>query len=86
MHPSWHKTGIIKGFETKLADAGIVADPPSNVAKAVVEQVLAHRSGQIFMPRSEEGKSGTRGLPIWVQDVLLGNVKLNPFAGKKLEL
>lgn len=79
VHPSWHATGIIKGFENKLAEQGIVADPPSNVAKAVVEQVLAHRSGQIFMPRSAESQSGTRRLPIWLQDVVLGNVQLNPF-------
>ncbi|KAK5321052.1 hypothetical protein LTR70_004297 [Exophiala xenobiotica] len=83
VHPSWHATGIIKGFESKLAEHGIVADPPSNVAKAVVEQVLAHRSGQIFMPRSAESQSGTRRLPIWVQDVLLGNVQLNPFKTKQ---
>jgi len=79
VHPSWHATGIIKGFESKLAEHGIIADPPSNVARAVVEQVLAHRSGQIFMPRSAEGQSGTRRLPIWVQDIFLGNVQLNPF-------
>jgi len=83
VHPSWHATGIIKGFESKLAEHGIVADPPSNVARAVVEQVLAHRSGQIFMPRSAEGQAGTRRLPIWVQDAFLGNVQLNPFKTRK---
>lgn len=82
MHPSWHATGIIKGFEGKLAEHGIVADPPSNVAKAVFEQVMAHRSGQIFMPRRVESQARTRILPIWVQDVLLGNVQLNPFKTK----
>jgi len=76
-------TGIIKGVETKLAEHGIIPDPPSNVAKAVVEQVLAHRSGQIFMPRSAEAQSGTRRLPIWLQDVALGNVQLNPFKTRK---
>lgn len=79
VHPSWHATGIIKGFEGKLAEHGIVADPPSNVAKAVLEQVVAHRSGQIYMPRSAEAQAGTRRLPIWLQDIFLGNVQLNPF-------
>ncbi|KAK5079107.1 hypothetical protein LTR64_002472 [Lithohypha guttulata] len=83
VHPSWHATGIIKGLEDNLANHGIVVDPPSNVAEAVFDQVLAHRSGQIFMPRSAEGESGMRRMPIWVQDVLLGNVQLNPFSRKK---
>lgn len=83
VHPSWHKTGIIKGFEDRLAEYGIVADPASNVANAVVEQVLSHRSGRIFMPRSAERQSGTRNLPIWVQDWFLGNVSFNPFASSK---
>lgn len=87
VHPSWHATGIIAGFEHKLKEAGIVADPPSNVANAVVEQVVAGRSGQIFMPRSEERKTNLRYWPIWTQDLFLGNVSLNPFGGgRKLEL
>ena len=82
VHPSWHATGILKGFEKTLTEHGIVADPASNVAKAVVEQVLAHRSGQIFMPRSAENQAKTRRLPIWLQDVVLGNIQLNPFKKK----
>lgn len=39
VHPSWHATGIIKGWEGKLAEHGIRPDPPSNVANAVIEQV-----------------------------------------------
>lgn len=39
VHPSWHATGIIKGFEGKLAEHGIRPDPPKNVADAVIEQV-----------------------------------------------
>lgn len=70
VHPSWHKTGIIRGFEDKLASVGIRVDPASNVSDAVVEQVLAARSGRIFMPRSEEGNSGVRTWPIWLQDVV----------------
>lgn len=82
VHPSWHATGIIKGFEGKLAEWGIKPDPPSNVANAVVEQVLAHRSGKIFMPRSAIAQSGTRQLPLWLQDWFLGNLVLNPW-GKR---
>lgn len=83
VHPSWHATGIIKGFEHKLKEHGIVADPASNVADAVVEQVLAHRSGKIFMPRSAEKQAGTRNMPLWLQDWFLGNVSINPFKQKQ---
>ncbi len=71
VHPSWHSTGIVKPFEDRLAKFGIKVDPASNVSNAVVEQVLVGRSGQIFMPRTEESKAGMRNYPIWVQDSLL---------------
>ena len=82
VHPSWHATGILKGFESKLAEYGIKPDPASNVSNADVEQVLAHRSGKIYMPRSAEAQSGTRQLPLWVQDWALGNIVLNPFKSR----
>jgi len=71
VHPSWHATGIVKPFEDRLSKFGIQCDPASNVSDAVVEQVLAGRSGKIFMPRTEEAKEGVRSYPIWLQDVLL---------------
>ena len=71
VHPSWHSTGIVKPYEEKLAKAGIMCDPASNVSDAVVEQVLAARSGQIFMPRSEEGNTRMRNMPLWMQDIML---------------
>ncbi|KEF53651.1 uncharacterized protein A1O9_10051 [Exophiala aquamarina CBS 119918] len=70
VHPSWHSTGIVKPYEDKLASIGIRTDPASNVSSAVVEQVLAARSGRIFMPRSEEAKTGVRGWPVWLQDTV----------------
>lgn len=72
IHPSWHKTGILKGSEEQLKKYGIYPDPPSNVSNLVVEQVLKARSGNICVPKSEEGKTGMRGYPIWLQDVLMG--------------
>lgn len=68
VHPSWHKTGIVQGVEDKLKAHGVRLDPASNVSDAVVDQVLAARSGQIFMPRSEAGNSGIRTWPLWLQD------------------
>jgi len=71
VHPSWHNTGITKPFEHILQRHGVRTDPASNVSDAVVEQVLASRSGQIFMPRSEETKIRIRNWPIWLQDVAM---------------
>ncbi|EXJ86489.1 hypothetical protein A1O3_03440 [Capronia epimyces CBS 606.96] len=71
VHPSWHATGIVKPYEANLARAGVRLDAASNVSDAVIEQVLAARSGQIFMPRSAEAKTRARDLPIWVQDAAL---------------
>ncbi|KAI1609736.1 short chain dehydrogenase/reductase [Exophiala viscosa] len=68
VHPSWHSTGIIKDYEDKLRKFGVQIDPASNVSNAIVEQVLAGRSGQIYMPRSEVGNTGVRNYPLWVQD------------------
>lgn len=78
MHPSWHATGIVKAYEAKLASVGIKMDPASNVSDAVVEQVLAARSGRIFMPRRVEGQSKLREWPRWAQDsVGYLNAKIN---------
>ncbi|ETI24891.1 hypothetical protein G647_04261 [Cladophialophora carrionii CBS 160.54] len=71
VHPSWHATGIVKPFEDKLEKFGIKCDPASNVSDAVVEQVLAGRSGRVFVPRTEERNAGVRNFPLWLQDALL---------------
>jgi hypothetical protein len=71
VHPSWHNTGITKPFDHILQKYGVRSDPASNVSDAIVEQVFASRSGQIFMPRSEEAKTSIRNWPIWLQDVAM---------------
>ncbi|EHY57407.1 hypothetical protein HRR83_002893 [Exophiala dermatitidis] len=71
VHPSWHKTGIVKPYEEHLTNMGVRLDPATNVSDAVVEQVLAARSGQVFVPRSEKHRTGLRALPIWAQDVIM---------------
>jgi all-trans-retinol dehydrogenase (NAD+) len=74
VHPSWHQTGIIKGGEEALAKQGIVPDPPKNVSDLVVKQVLSGKSGRLIVPKSEEGKTSLRHLPLWLQDILYGQV------------
>ncbi|ORX89415.1 hypothetical protein BCR34DRAFT_609240 [Clohesyomyces aquaticus] len=74
VHPSWHATGIIKGNVKDLVKHGVVLDPPSNVSDRVVEQVLAGRSGRIYVPRAQEGNARLREWPLWAQDVVMGYV------------
>ena len=65
-----------------MAKHGIKCDPASNVSDAVLEQVLAGRSGRIFMPRTEESKISLRVYPVWVQDAILYvNQKVRPVRG-----
>lgn len=88
VHPLWHATGMVKPHQNKLAKSGVPVDPPSNVSDAVVEQVLAARSGQIFMPRNTERMLVPRNFPIWIQDILLyvesktTNLAFDPSASK----
>ena len=51
---------------------GIFPDPASNVSDLIVNQVLAGRSGQIFVPKDQERYRNARSWPLWVQDVLAG--------------
>lgn len=74
VHPSWHRTGIIKGGEASLEKMGAVLHPPKNVSDVVVRQVLAGKSGRLVVPTSEEGKTGVRGWPLWLQDLVTGHV------------
>ncbi|KAJ9603544.1 hypothetical protein H2200_011730 [Cladophialophora chaetospira] len=85
VHPSWHSTGIVKPFEERLEKFGIKCDPASNVSDAVVKQVLAGRSGRIFMPRTEEAKAEVRSYPLWLQDVMFEmNQRLKGFTLSEL--
>jgi all-trans-retinol dehydrogenase (NAD+) len=68
-----------------LSKAGIVPDPPKNVSDLVLKQVLNGKSGSLVVPKSEEGKTGLRGYPTWIQDLLYGYVwqRKNQFAFAK---
>jgi all-trans-retinol dehydrogenase (NAD+) len=63
IHPSWHRTGILKGAEKSLEKYGIIPDPPSAVSDIVIEQVLKARSGRICVPKHVEGQMGLRNYP-----------------------
>lgn len=72
VHPGWHSTGITKPFEQRLkTQKGVEFDPAINTAEAVVKQVLAGKSGSLFVPKELSKSSGSRRLPIWLQDLLV---------------
>jgi hypothetical protein len=60
----------VKDHEGLLLKAGVKIDPASNVSDAIIEQVLAARSGQLFVPASEASNAGFRNWPLWLQDVV----------------
>jgi all-trans-retinol dehydrogenase (NAD+) len=69
-----HTESSQKRAEPTLNAHGIYPDPASNVSNLVVEQVLAGRSGQIFVPKNQERYRNIRGWPLWAQDLLYGYV------------
>lgn len=72
VHPGWHDTGITKPFQDRLkTQKGVQFDPAINTAEAVVKQILAAKSGSLFVPKEMSKSSGSRRLPIWLQDLLV---------------
>ncbi|KAF2267776.1 NAD(P)-binding protein [Lojkania enalia] len=72
IHPTWHRTRIIKGFEKTLEKRGFAIHPAVNVSNVVVDQVLRGKSGRIHVPLSEESFASLRSWPLWLQDIVLG--------------
>lgn len=71
VHPNWYSTGMVKGYEEMARQAGIQMDPLTNVSNAVIVQVLANRSGEIFMPKKQRRRAGFRNWPLWAHDVTI---------------
>jgi all-trans-retinol dehydrogenase (NAD+) len=67
----------VKPHEKTLNSYGIFPDPASNVSDLIVEQVIAGRSGQIFVPADQERMKNVRAWPLWVQDLLYGYPWMN---------
>lgn len=69
----WARTAIIKTWQTSLVAHKAPVLEPEQVADAVVEQVLAGRSGYIYLPRHMGLLSGMWGFPVWLQDMINGS-------------
>lgn len=61
---------------------GIYCDPASNVSDMIVEQVVAGRSGRLFVPKDQVKIANVRSWPQWTQDMFYGF----PWAGQRGEL
>lgn len=70
VHPAVHGTGMLKSLQKSLTDRGGQVLPASNVANAVIKQVLSGRGSQIFAPQSAVIVSFLRVLPAWLQELL----------------
>ena len=87
VHPSWHATGIIPAERWKKLEKemGVKPDPPVNVSRVVVEQVLKGKSGRLFVPKGKVWIASNRSWPLWLQDILKGDWKGNRKSGFKLD-
>ena len=70
VHPGWHATGMTARHRARMEKNGVKMAPASDVSDAVIEQVLAGRSGRIFMPRGEARHKMDRNWPFWLQDAV----------------
>lgn len=68
------RTPLLGPFEKTLRAAGSAIIEPSEVADAIVGQILKCAGGQVFLPASVARVSSLRGLPNWVQEVIRAGV------------
>lgn len=61
---------MLKTLQESLTARGGHVLPASNVASAVVDQILSGRGNQIFAPANAVVVSFLRVLPAWVQELL----------------
>lgn len=70
VHPNWTKSAITahEGIKAGLAKAGAGLLEPEYVADAMVDQIIAAKSGQIVLGPAILPKF--RALPIWIQELI----------------
>ncbi|KAJ4336933.1 hypothetical protein N0V95_008482 [Ascochyta clinopodiicola] len=74
VHPGWVRTPLLAPVEAELKKGGAAVSEPSEVADAVVKQVLSASGGQIFVPSAGSRISLLRALPNWVQERVRGQL------------
>jgi all-trans-retinol dehydrogenase (NAD+) len=72
VYPNWTRTRMITSLENGIKAAFAPIVEPDVVAKAMVEQIIAARSGQVILgPRLT---ASIRAMPIWLQEVIRDRV------------
>ncbi|KIW28313.1 uncharacterized protein PV07_07987 [Cladophialophora immunda] len=66
VHPMWARTPLVGSWETGLARARQPVLEPRDVAARVVRQVLAGRSGSVYVPDNVWVGTWLRAVPDWV--------------------
>jgi all-trans-retinol dehydrogenase (NAD+) len=70
VHPNWTKSAITThpAIQNGLKRIGAKLLEPEDVAKAIVDQIIAAKSGQIILGPAISPK--IRALPMWLQEVV----------------
>jgi len=67
----WARTPLIKTWESSLNAHRAPVLEASDVANAVVRQVLAAKSGTVYLPRHIAIAAGMAAWPLWMQGFAL---------------
>lgn len=70
VHPGIHGTGMLQELQATFKASGGHVMPASNVANAVVNQVLSGRGSHIFIPKYSVLVSFIRVMPTWMQELM----------------
>jgi len=70
VHPNWTKSAITShsAIQAGLKSAGAKIMEPEDVAQAMVDQIIAVKSGQLIVGPALAAKF--RALPLWLQEVV----------------
>jgi short-subunit dehydrogenase len=68
VHPNWTRTRLNAPMHDKLTKRFSKIMEPTDVAKAMVQQIIKVKSGQLIL--GGPGQAGAlRGFPIWLQEI-----------------
>jgi all-trans-retinol dehydrogenase (NAD+) len=76
VQPIYVRTALIESWQTSLKGTKALLIQPSTVARAIVDQIVSGRSGQICLPRWM-GIAGSliRAMPWWMQETIRDDMK-----------
>jgi all-trans-retinol dehydrogenase (NAD+) len=76
IQPIYVQTALIESWQTGLKKTRSPIIRPSTVARAITDQIISGKSGQLCIPKHMGiGGSLIRGLPWWVQEIIRDGLK-----------